>query len=201
MRIVLRVINFPILTPATRNTKKYLATFPPASLAPLLASPNASLLAASVRPNGVPILHLSTGAAFSYDPGLATFTRLADRWFAKGSDVWPVRTRNSSANQLGPVAAVESQLNSLDDAASSIGEDDLVPKPKWWGAALTLGHLEGRLAAARALESGAEYKQTMLVYAKRIADEGFRAKAEEVIRELFGPVYWCVVRPYVQNGI
>jgi len=30
------------------------------------------------------------------------------------------------------------------------------------------------------------------VYAKKIADEGFRNKAEELIKELFGPVYWSV---------
>ena len=30
------------------------------------------------------------------------------------------------------------------------------------------------------------------MYAKNIADEGFRNKAEELIKELFGPVYWSV---------
>jgi len=28
------------------------------------------------------------------------------------------------------------------------------------------------------------------MHAKKMADEGFRGKAEELIRELFGPVYW-----------
>ncbi len=42
------------------------------------------------------------------------------------------------------------------------------------------------------LDSSSEYKQTLLVYAKKIADEGFRNKAEELIKELFGPVYWSV---------
>jgi hypothetical protein len=37
-----------------------------------------------------------------------------------------------------------------------------------------------------------EYKQILLVYAKKIADEGFRNKAEELIKDLFGPIYWCV---------
>jgi len=35
-----------------------------------------------------------------------------------------------------------------------------------------------------------EYKQVLLVYAKKIADEGFRNKAEELIKDLFGPIYW-----------
>ncbi|KAG8961192.1 HIR complex subunit [Tulasnella sp. 425] len=29
-----------------------------------------------------------------------------------------------------------------------------------------------------------------MVYARRLADEGYRAKAEELIKELFGPIYW-----------
>jgi len=38
-----------------------------------------------------------------------------------------------------------------------------------------------------------EYKQILLVYAKKIADEGFRNKAEELIKDLFGPIYWFVL--------
>jgi protein HIRA/HIR1 len=30
----------------------------------------------------------------------------------------------------------------------------------------------------------------LLVYAKKVAEEGFRGKAEELIKELFGLVYW-----------
>lgn len=69
------------------------------------------------------------------------------------------------------------------------------PKSEWWGPAMTLGHLETRLHATRLLESPTEYKQAMTMYAKRLADEGFRGKAEELIKELFGPVYWYVYFP------
>lgn len=58
---------------------------------------------------------------------------------------------------------------------------------------MTLGHLESKIHAAKALESPSEYKQALLLYAKKIADEGFRAKGEELIRDLFGPVFWCVL--------
>jgi len=57
---------------------------------------------------------------------------------------------------------------------------------------MTLGHLETRLHASRLLDSPAEYKQTLQLYARKIADEGFRAKAEELIKELSGPIYWLV---------
>jgi hypothetical protein len=58
-----------------------------------------------------------------------------------------------------------------------------------WENALSLGHLETRLTAAVALGSAAEYKQFLVQYAKRLADEGFKGKAEEFVKELLGPVY------------
>ena len=58
---------------------------------------------------------------------------------------------------------------------------------------MTLSHLESRMHACRLLDSGAEYKQALLLYVKRIADEGFRGKAEEVVKELCGPVYLYVL--------
>lgn len=72
-----------------------------------------------------------------------------------------------------------------------VGGDE-TERPPWWNAAMTLGHLETRMHAARVLESPTEFKQALLVYSKKIADEAFRGKAEELIKELCGPVYWCV---------
>lgn len=84
-------------------------------------------------------------------------------------------------------------MSSVEGSISGTPPDEAAAdkvRPQWWNTALTLGHLETKLHSARLLDSPQEYKQTMLVYAKKIADEGFRAKAEELIKELFGPVYW-----------
>jgi TUP1-like enhancer of split len=80
-----------------------------------------------------------------------------------------------------------------------------IQRPQWWTSALTLGHLESKLHAARVLDSSTEYKQTLLLYAKKIADEGFRNKAEELIKELFGPIYWsvffaCKKQPFIEDS-
>jgi protein HIRA/HIR1 len=170
--------------------KKGQANFPPASLASLIQQPNVSITSVSVRPNGAPIIHLSTGVAVTYDPMLCTFVQLADKWFMGESDAWQGRARGSNANR-GVVGAVELTISethtssaSADDAASGSA------RPEWWPAALTLGHLDGKIHAARLLDSPAEYKQALLVYAQRLASEGFRGKAEELIKELFGPIYW-----------
>jgi protein HIRA/HIR1 len=85
------------------------------------------------------------------------------------------------------VASIESSISER-----IVPPPGTVQRPPWWTSALTLGHLESKLHAARILDSSIEYKQILLVYAKKIADEGFRNKAEELIKDLFGPIYWFV---------
>jgi len=167
------------------NTKTQLSHFPPISLLTLLnSSPNCTILSATVRPNGAPIIHCSTGVAHSYESSLSTWIKLSERWWAEGSDAWQGRQRSSINAARGIVATIENAITTSEDS----GADK--QRPTWWSAAMTLGHLETKLHAARVLDSPQEYKQVLLVYAKKVADEGFRAKAEELIRDLFGPVYW-----------
>ena len=174
--------------------KKLAAKFPPTSVSAILGlSPNLTIINASVRPNGAPVLQLSDGVAHSYDSSLCVWTKLSEPWWAEGSDAWQGRQRSNSQLSRGalPLAVLEgaiSERTALDD-----GRAEKV-RPTWWSAAMTLGHLESKLHATKALESPQEYKQALLLYAKRIADEGFRAEAEELVKELFGPVYWCVGR-------
>ncbi|KAI0360414.1 WD40 repeat-like protein [Trametes cingulata] len=171
------------------DVRKQSAKFAPTSLAPILAaSPNLTIVTVAVRPNGAPVIQLLDGVAYSYDPLLLAWTKLSEPWWAEGSDAWQGRQRNNNQSAArGPVAVIEgavSERMAIDNAKAE------KVRPAWWNAALTLGHLETKLHAAKALDSPQEYKQALLLYAKRIADEGFRAKAEELVKELFGPVYW-----------
>lgn len=172
-----------------RNIKQQRALFPPTSILPILGpSPNCTVVSASIRANGAPVIYLSTGIAHSYDAGLCSWVKLSDGWFADGSDAWPARTRaNTQLATRGIISSIES---SVSEHAPVLASD--TPRPAWWGTALTLGHLETRMYAARTLDSPQEYKHALVLYAKKIADEGFRAKAEELVKELFGPMYWCV---------
>lgn len=174
-----------------RNVKKLTANFAPVSVRPLLSSPNTSTRGTNVtitsltaRPNGSPILGTTSGITYSYDSNLCTFVKLSEPWWAEGSDAWSSRPRNGNAQQA-VIASIESAISERIPPPSGN-----IQRPEWWTSALTLGHLETKLHAARVLDSGSEYKQSLLVYAKKIADEGFRNKAEELIRELFGPIYW-----------
>ncbi|KAF7427978.1 HIR complex subunit [Pleurotus ostreatus] len=166
------------------NIKKQSAFFPSVSVRPLLASPNNTITAAIVRSNGAPII-ICSSAVYTYDSSLLTWVILGDRWWSEGSDAWQGRQRgNASSGSRGILSTIESTIGGGDETAAE------VPRPQWWSTALTLGHMETRLHAARLLDSQPEYKQSLLVYAKKIADEGFRAKAEELVKELFGPIFW-----------
>ncbi|KAI0305176.1 WD40-repeat-containing domain protein [Multifurca ochricompacta] len=173
------------------NIKKMSANFAPTSVRPLLSSPNVSVHGTTTsitslvaRPNGSPVLSTTSGVTYSYDSSLYAFVKLSETWWAEGSDAWSSRPRTSNAQQA-VVASIESAISERIPPNPGTAQ-----RPQWWTSALTLGHLESKLHAARVLDSSAEYKQTLLVYAKKIADEGFRNKAEELIKELFGPIYW-----------
>lgn len=167
--------------------KKQIANFAPISLQSLCgSSPNITIISAAIRDNGTPILNYSNGVIYSYDPSLFAWVKLAERWWAEGSDFWQGRQRgNGSIANRGILTSIEGTIaGTLDESAAE------TPRPSWWSAALTLGHLETRLHATKLLDSPQEYRQALLMYAKKIADEGFRNKAEELIKELYGPVYW-----------
>lgn len=174
-----------------RDVKKAHANFAPTPVRPLLLSSSGSAGGSTItiaslvaRPNGSPIISVTSGVAYSFDSNLCSFVKLSEPWWAEGSDAWSSRPRNSSSQQA-VVASIESAISERINPSPGTTQ-----RPTWWTSALTLGHLESKLHAARVLDSSVEYKQILLVYAKKIADEGFRNKAEELIKDLFGPIYW-----------
>ncbi|KAF8490609.1 WD40-repeat-containing domain protein [Gautieria morchelliformis] len=170
------------------NVKTEKATFAPTSVLPLFVQPKTTIVNVGVRANGAPIINLSSGIAHSYDANLLAWVRISEAWWADGSDAWTGRQRNSNNTaSRGIIAILEAGISELNDSDEN---DHVAEKPQWWNAAKTLGHLEERQSAARLLDSPGEFKHSLLLYAKRIAEEGFRGKAEELVRELFGPVYW-----------
>ncbi|KIY45114.1 histone transcription regulator 1 [Fistulina hepatica ATCC 64428] len=169
------------------DLKSQRARFPPTSVDHILVGED-TVRTLDVRQNGAPVIVTKGGLVCSYDLGLYTWVKLTDRWWASGSDAWQGRHRaaTTSSSNRGVLANLES------DVAASMPDESGTEtvQPAWWNVALTLGHLETRMHSTRLLESPVEYKQALLLYAKKIADEGFRAKAEDLIKELFGPIYW-----------
>ena len=57
-------------------------------------------------------------------------------------------------------------------------------------AAVSIGHLENRVAAALTLGAREEFRMYLLMYAKRLGTEGLKGKVEELLRSLVG--HWFV---------
>ena len=162
---------------------------------------------AKVRTNGSPIVSLSSGTALTYDNELDDWVEVSTTWWSKGSECWEGRVRSSTSTaSKGVVKLLESEANDHLTAQQphADGEDGYVPpsiegeeqarlgRADDWKMALTLGHLESRMQAAIALDSRDEYRANLVLYARKLAEEAFRGKAEELIKDLIGPVYQCV---------
>jgi protein HIRA/HIR1 len=138
---------------------------------------------AHIRPSGTPWIRLSSGASYAYNGDFQAWEEMCNTWLAESSPVW-TRTRGTANKNI--VTGLETELNALQP---NLTQDVTGGKPRWWNDAMTLGHLEVRMRAAVLLDSAAEYKSFLLMYAKKIADEGYKSKGEELVRELYGPVY------------
>ncbi|GAA5942211.1 uncharacterized protein JCM15063_002043 [Sporobolomyces koalae] len=191
--------------------------YPPLNIASILSSsatpkhPSPSITTCALLPNGTPLVALSSGSTFTYDQDLASWTRVSEPWWT-GSDAWEGRrARNANASSAvgrGVVRSIEGAVNdivvnernqtddvdmSAEDSSTSttLQGDPATPQgtSKEFTIALTLSHLETRMRAAISLDSPSEYKASLITYAKELAKEGLRSKAEELIRELLGPIY------------
>ena len=175
-----------------RDVKKQKAHVTFALIQPLVSNPSTTIMSGTVRHNGAPIILLSCGVAFTYDAALQVWTKASEARWAEGSDAWEGRQRatvnRGPSGARGIIALLEANISEMD---LNNGEQRGNASP-WWNAALTLGHLETRLHAARLLDSPSEYKSNLLQYAKKLSEEGFRGKAEELLKELCGPLYWYV---------
>ncbi|QIX02341.1 hypothetical protein AMS68_007858 [Peltaster fructicola] len=68
-------------------------------------------------------------------------------------------------------------------------------------AAVSIAHLENRIAAAMTIGAKDEFRVYLIMYAKRIGSEGFRGKVEELLRGLLGSqIYEDNAEPDDQAG-
>jgi protein HIRA/HIR1 len=188
------------------NVVKASAVMPPIYVSDLLnAHPSSTIRSAKIRPNGTPVITLSNGHIFSYHSGLQSWTVVSTPWFSKGSEHWESRTRGRSGAVAGVLKAFEGITNDIlvaqNDPWHANGdpmdvdtpvegdEKEMLGQAEDWPSAMTLGHLESRMAACEALDSPQEFKAALMLYASRLGSDGFRNKAEELIRALMGPIY------------
>jgi len=168
------------------------AAFAPTDMTHLLDT-DISIHSTSIRPNGTPLIQLTNGEAYAYNVESQVFESVCSLWHAEHSSYW-TRTRASSSNPKNIVAYLETALNTLrPDIVAAAETAGAKVKPRWFDDAIPLGHLETRLQACALLNSPNEYKTFLTSYAKKIAEEGYKNKAEQLARDLYGPISLLVV--------
>ncbi|EST09269.1 TUP1-like enhancer of split [Kalmanozyma brasiliensis GHG001] len=180
----------------------------PVSILNLLGDPE-NLFSMTVHANGAPVVILHSEKAYTFDDRKLGWVCISDGWWAEHSEAWDGRTRSrgSEASIRDPVRAIEAEINTMyirrvhgDNpvGAQEESDDDETPpvemsvpedKKSDFVIAVTLRHLEARMQAAAILDSANEYKNHLMSYAKRIAEEGIKNQAEDLIKSLIGPIY------------
>lgn len=106
-----------------------------------------------------------------------------------------VVTTDATGRWREPIRAIESDINSLVVARPSDFKTALKPpaddvgRTKDFELTAALRHLELRMAGSILLGCKEEWQHALRAYARRIADEGLKSLAEELVKELLGPVY------------
>lgn len=67
-------------------------------------------------------------------------------------------------------------------------------------SSVSIAHLENRLAAALQLRAKHDFRANLLVYARRLGAEGFRGKAEELLRGILGNIFDDVSNGVTKQG-
>ncbi|WWC91557.1 uncharacterized protein L201_006503 [Kwoniella dendrophila CBS 6074] len=161
----------------TRNGK---AIFPSASLSHLLDPPSTSsadleIKECAIQPNGIPIITTSAPAAYAYDPSISEWLTISSTHHLSSSPL-------TTASQ-GIVGEVERTVRSLWKGKTRDNGGE------WWIESITMSHYETRIKASILLDSTDEYQDFVSQYIKYLGNEGFIERAEEVLKELIGPIY------------
>jgi protein HIRA/HIR1 len=198
------------------NLKTSKAVHPPISLAPVLDVANTyaksegltkpeCILEAGINSEGTLVVSLSNGDGFSYSRDLCTWQRITEAWWAVGSQYWDSARSSSKAakESMGGQPALsagiiphlerrttnEVVLHGRGRFLQRIVKQCLSREGfEGFETAVSIAHLENRMAAAVALGAKDEFKTYLMMYARRIASEGMKGKVEELCRDLMGPL-------------
>ncbi|ETN45668.1 uncharacterized protein HMPREF1541_09501 [Cyphellophora europaea CBS 101466] len=155
------------------------------------------------------IISLSNGDGYAYSPQMYCWQKLSEVWWAVGSLYW--NTTDSSVGNLQ--ASKTTRDGEKIDVSSGVIpwlERNTTTETLLRGRAyflqrlvkvlqsregfetfeegVTLAHLENRLAAALMLGAKDEFRLYLTMYAKRLASENLKLKAEELLRTLVGGI-------------
>uniref|UniRef100_A0A8B9CD04 Protein HIRA n=1 Tax=Anser brachyrhynchus TaxID=132585 RepID=A0A8B9CD04_9AVES len=157
------------------------------SLQTILSGSDATLSQILLTQHGIPVMSMSDGKAYCFNPSLSTWNLVSDKQdsLAQCADF-----RNNLPSQeamlcSGPLAVIQGRTsNSGRQAARLFSMPHLVQQET------TLAYLENQIAAALILQSSHEYRHWLLIYARYLVNEGFEYRLRELCKDLLGPVHY-----------
>ena len=131
-----------------------------------------------ISPFGTPVVITTDSSAYAYDIRLQSWVPICDKSHLSHHTA----TRGGI---IGPLSDFEQKCrSSLKNVMNGKNA-----KPEWWDETQQMGLLDMRLRASVLLGSKEEYRHWLLQYATFLGEQEFTATAEELLKELIGPVY------------
>ncbi len=188
--------------------KKALHT--PVSILPILDSSvkygddgiirGSNILQCSINNNGIIVITLSNGNGYIYNSSMQTWQRITDSWWIFGSHYWNGNSVTNSNNvdsktsSEGIIGMVEKKTNDefvrkgRSRMFQTMAKSMLMREGfEGFENIVSIAHLENRFSASIILGDPEELKQTLIMYSRRIADEGMKERLQELCIQLMGP--------------
>ncbi|XP_069071427.1 protein HIRA isoform X4 [Pleurodeles waltl] len=156
------------------------------SLQTILSEGDTTVLQTLLTQRGIPVLSLSNGKAYCFNPSLSTWNLVSDKQdsLAQCADYRNCLLSQDAMLCSGPLAIIQGcTSNSGRQAARLFSMPHLVQQ------ATTLAFLENQTASALMLQSSHEYRHWLLIYARYLVNEGFEFRLRELCKDLLGPVH------------
>jgi protein HIRA/HIR1 len=133
----------------------------------------------AVYPNGAIAVVTAEPAAYALDP--------TSVWIPLITPFQSNRTALPSGPS-GPLRDIETAVTGTTRWAQLAGATDKGKRPEWFDESATMGHLEMRMKGAECLGSLEEHEHWVVQYAYFVGVEGFSERADELVRDLLGPI-------------
>lgn len=178
---------------------------PPISIAPVLDSavigcsnPKAAptITQASLTSSGRVFITLSDGDCFVYNQKMLCWEKTSEAWWAVVSHYWDSSgMKNAAEIAKGYIGLAEhrTDMELMKDGRGRFLQrviKGVLFKEGFesFETVCSIGHLETRLAASELMESQQELEATLVMYARRLAQEANQSKLDELLGELLGPI-------------
>lgn len=181
-------------------------------------TPGPGLIFARLNSAGRIFAAMSNGESYTYSPTMYVWQRVSEPWWAIGSQYWnTAATSTFSTNNRGAGSGIDSELDDqvrIENISAGVipllernttsyallrGRSYVLRRLvkallsaegyEGFESAVSVAHLENRLAASLTLGAKDEFKVYLGMYAKRLGAEGARLKIEELLRSLMAGVF------------